>query len=480
MSEVLNPTKNVAIRLYCHGLGDCILLAFPREGKKPYYMMIDCGIVMGADKAVDRVKTVADSIATSIDAENGGNIDLLLVTHEHWDHVSGFSSSQARAAFEKIKFLQVRQAWTEDKKHPISKELLKRKKKAKDVATKALARMPKGRTATKRQAAFAMGVESVLSFFGDLGAAPGAKGTTEEAMKFSGTLGDLDLWSPGEQHDLIKDRVRVFTLGPPEDLKLLKKSDPSKKVPEVYTLAQHFGLASSLESAFKAQEDREKGVKERDIHDDGFPFDTCYRNTYCLNKVLPKGTNPDLKKFIDSTYAAKSEQWRTIEDDWLESAGQLALNLDSDTNNTSLAIAIELVETGEFLLFPGDAQVGNWLSWATLKFKQKGETITMDDIFANTVFYKVGHHGSHNATLRAEGLEKMIHQKLSAFIPVDKVMAKKKGWDEMPFNKLVSRLKAKTDGRLVIADEAGNGVKAPFKSSAQKPFGRPLYVDYHH
>jgi hypothetical protein len=44
-------------------------------------------------------------------------------------------------------------------------------------------------------------------------------------------------------------------------------------------------------------------------------------------------------------------------------AGRLALQLDSDTNNTSLVLAFELGKSGRVLLFPGDAQVGNWLSW---------------------------------------------------------------------------------------------------------------------
>jgi len=39
--------------------------------------------------------------------------------------------------------------------------------------------------------------------------------------------------------------------------------------------------------------------------------------------------------------------------------------LQSATNNTSLVLAIEL-EDGDVMLFAGDAQVGNWLSWQDL------------------------------------------------------------------------------------------------------------------
>jgi hypothetical protein len=47
----------------------------------------------------------------------------------------------------------------------------------------------------------------------------------------------------------------------------------------------------------------------------------------------------------------------------------------------------------------GDAQRGNWTFWRDLKWKVGTDTITTRDLFARTVLYKVGHHGSHNATL---------------------------------------------------------------------------------
>jgi len=39
----------------------------------------------------------------------------------------------------------------------------------------------------------------------------------------------------------------------------------------------------------------------------------------------------------------------------------MALQLDNDTNNTSVALAIEFTDSGKVLLFPADAQVGSWL-----------------------------------------------------------------------------------------------------------------------
>ncbi|TIX03162.1 MAG: hypothetical protein E5V44_15695, partial [Mesorhizobium sp.] len=68
------------------------------------------------------------------------------------------------------------------------------------------------------------------------------------------------------------------------------------------------------------------------------------------------------KSGVRKLYDAPAEKWRRIDSDWTGSIEALALKMDSDTNNTSLALAFELPD-GQVLLFPGDAQVGNWLSW---------------------------------------------------------------------------------------------------------------------
>ncbi len=41
----------------------------------------------------------------------------------------------------------------------------------------------------------------------------------------------------------------------------------------------------------------------------------------------------------------------------------LTAKLDDFRNNSSLALAIERIADGSVLLFPADAQEGNWLSW---------------------------------------------------------------------------------------------------------------------
>jgi hypothetical protein len=122
------------------------------------------------------------------------------------------------------------------------------------------------------------------------------------------------------------------------------------------------------------------------------------------------------------------------------------------------------------LLFPGDAQVGNWLSWHNLSWSMKDgaetKAVSINDLFARTVFYKVGHHGSHNATLEDQGLELMSSDELAAMMPVSREMANKMDW-RMPFGTLYRRLQEKTKGRILDRDYGVPQTKPPTLNEAQ-------------
>jgi hypothetical protein len=169
----------------------------------------------------------------------------------------------------------------------------------------------------------------------------------------------------------------------------------------------------------------------------------------------------------------RNQSWRRIDGTWLETSETLALAMDSATNNTSLVLALENASTGEILLFPGDAQAGNWLSWQSLQWSETdasgNKTVTTGpDLLARTIFYKVGHHGSHNATLKEKGLELMTRDGLIAMIPVDHAMAVKKRWGKMPLPELVDRLNERTNFRVLRIDDA---VKTPADLIAAQPKG---------
>jgi hypothetical protein len=69
--------------------------------------------------------------------------------------------------------------------------------------------------------------------------------------------------------------------------------------------------------------------------------------------------------------------------------------LDDALNNTSLILLIDVGQ--KRLLFPGDAQIENW-SWA---LKDAPEHEELKKLLAAVDLYKVGHHGSRNATPRS-------------------------------------------------------------------------------
>jgi len=71
---------------------------------------------------------------------------------------------------------------------------------------------------------------------------------------------------------------------------------------------------------------------------------------------------------------------------------QIVRTLDDQMNNTSLILLFEVF--GKKLLFPGDAQIENW-SWALQDAPNAKETRSL---LAGVDVYKVGHHGSLNAT----------------------------------------------------------------------------------
>src|SRR5215210_5889757 len=83
----------VRVRMYRQGLGDCFLVTF-YTGERPVHALIDCG-TLGTSGGVTMAQVVADIIATTKGpGEAKGRLDLLVATHEHKDHVSGFNTER--------------------------------------------------------------------------------------------------------------------------------------------------------------------------------------------------------------------------------------------------------------------------------------------------------------------------------------------------------------------------------------------------
>ncbi|MCB0582582.1 MAG: hypothetical protein KDD10_25110 [Phaeodactylibacter sp.] len=213
------------------------------------------------------------------------------------------------------------------------------------------------------------------------------------------------------------------------------------------------GLDLKLEELRQELKDRTRG-RAAHIREDHF---LSHTDRSILAKYLGEGLPANLLDGLSALdrivleYESTPNQWRNIDKDWLRSAEIMALKLDSVRNNTSLVLAIELAGSGKVLLFPGDAQAGNWRSWGEVEYEVAGKKVRGTDLLERTAFYKVGHHGSHNATISKNGLDLMKKDSLAAMIPVDQHVADKVGW-EMPFAPLLEALLEKTNGKVAIAD----------------------------
>ena len=483
----------VVVRMFCQGLGDCFLLSIPNGAGQSYHVLIDCGVCKAAETPEE---TMCD-VVSQIHELTGGVVDVLIVTHEHWDHVSGFIQAESCFAFGTIKadakdktklhIKRVWMAWTEDPRDKLAKELRADYGKAKLALANALAAVTERNAALGAASleAIKKGMEGILGVFGPgdmltaamkAAASPKAKVGTQEAMENAKKLvkgkglKSMAYLRPGKTCQLpdaaaksVAADIKVRVLGPPHDAAAVRKLNSTK---ETYHKSghSHFGGVPWAWTAALG------GLGEFDpTTEAAMPFDDSWR----IDLKAAEGDSFFKDRYFDAppdvravpginaadapAVALEASKQRRIDGDWLaRGAEQLALWINSYTNNVSLVLAFELPESGKVLLFVGDAQVGNWLSWHELKFKDEDnpdEEITIQDLFARTVFYKVGHHGSHNATLREKGLELMTHPELVAMLPVDHAQATTLSYGEMPLKSLVKAINERAANRLLQLDE---------------------------
>jgi hypothetical protein len=374
-------------------------------------------------------------ISEDIVATTDGKVDLLIVTHEHWDHVSGFI--QAGESFHDLTVGELWLAWTEDPNDALATKL----RREREAALTAL-RLSASRLHFAGENDVADTIEGLIGFFG---AAKG-KSTKDALAAVRRKIGSPRYCRPSDKPvEASELGLRFYVLGPPHNEKLIRKTRPSKVDPETY------GLNLALDN-FQANVALALGISDTDATDgDDTPaLDWPDRDApFSTLHAIPEQVAREMDFFKRGYWG--SEDWRRVDAAWLGGAEQLALQLDSATNNTSLVLAIELAD-GDVLLFVGDAQVGNWLSWQKLQWAVGSRIVTGPDLLKRTIFYKVGHHGSHNATLSKEGLEQMVALEV-AMIPVDHAMAVKKRWGKIPLDTLVQELAVKAKLGVVRIDQ---------------------------
>jgi hypothetical protein len=455
----MTTTASATIRMYrLNELGDCFLITFS-AGASTSHLLIDCGSFRNSAASKKRLEQITAQIAKDLD---GAKIDVLVGTHQHNDHLSGFLHSQK--AFEDITVGQVWLSWLDDPKDKTAQKIGADHNNLRISLHNAMAKM-RAHPATARagsRAARSLGiVTDMLGFFGatDDTSAPEVPMLATKLLKKLGKQPPTYL-EPSDVLDmpgLPPDTVRIHVLGPPRAHDALFRKDPKKGESYDHALAASARVAAAMLDAL------DEKASASEAGDRPYPFGGHFKNA-------PGKGSPALLD-IQKRYTGKNAKWRTIDDAWLETAGSLALYLDSYTNNSSLVLAIELVESGKVLLFAADAQTGNWASWKDIEWKS-GHPGTAK-LLERTVFYKVGHHASHNATL-VDAFEQMGGDDLCALIPVHKQdpnITKKNGW-KMPARHLFDRIVEKTEGRVLQMDGVNPPESDPTKAKVKSAWKR--------
>jgi len=435
--------------MYRGGTGDFFILQFNKgAGSKPsYQMMIDCGCITGS-------KAYFAERVTDLIGFTGGKIDLLVVTHEHADHINGFEL--AADIFKKIEIKKVWFAWTEDDSDPFANDLRKNYSELDKAIRMAVTKL-QGLVSTnyfdklyacenegvlmakgKNHFINSMAALNALNVAGLAASKTGkVKPTMVELLKSYNVIKagtEVQFMEPGDVVTNLKgaEGIRFYVLGPPKntdylDLEFNAKGSFEKREKKSKI---DFALISALAAAGSS------GTTT-----DQLPFEAEYEEPASPSTIAMKN------------YYDKSGDWRKIDYDWLMSAGSLAMRYEASINNTSLALAIQFEQSEKVLLFPGDAELGNWESWHDAlqwPVKIEGKTVkkTAEYFLNKTVFYKTGHHLSQNGTAKGKGVEMMTSDDLTVMATLDFRKIHSVWLNTMPNDLLGAELIRKSKGKF--------------------------------
>ena len=334
-------------------------------------------------------------------------VDRAVITHAHADHISGFGTEAA--TFQNFEVGEVWMPWLEDLSNPDAKKL--------HTKNAALAGLLHAHLQLAGASVDPL-VESIaLNALGANGRSPVGNNAKALAL-LRGGFGDKKRTSYLKAGDVFQNAggikgLTVRVLAPSDDPTFLSKMNPPEA--QLYGLDANGNLTTT---------DQLRPFADRWKESNG-PLDAAYR------------------ALLERTVAMPLQA--------------LALSVDNYLNNTSLCLLLQY--NGKTLLFPGDAQWGNWQSWQS----------DWDEILGDICFYKVGHHGSHNATPH-EALNKMTGKSVAAMASTDTVAAFNKGKFPVPYSKLVKAVKEKVGDRYAQSDQIAKA-GAPFKPGA-------AWVDY--
>jgi hypothetical protein len=419
------PT-GMTLHAYQVGFGDCFLLSFHYKSARDRHVLIDFGST-GLPKAVpkNQMTLIAQDIATVC----GGTLDAVVLSHRHRDHMSGFATTAKRnGPGDIIRGLGpklVVQPWTEDPKakKSASEPTATPKGDALKIASLEAQRLAVQHVVSEAQSLAATGISErehrTLQSVRD----EGMEGILNESA-----VKNLQSMAPADKHRYVfhgsssglgsvLPGVKVSVLGPPT----LKQSSAIKK--ERSSDPVQFWMLEELDRQFWTAQAKNDRFLTASPHSRG------------------KGPFPNAKVVRDVPFYARWFIPRARAARANELLGIVRI-LDKEMNNTSVILLFEIGSAR--LLFPGDAQIENWdLTLQDRKLMKR---------LAGVTLYKVGHHGSRNATPKTlwQGFTNRSKRKRSTRLrTVVSTMAGKFGaasrHTEVPRATLVTALKTETD-----------------------------------
>ncbi|QWG25390.1 hypothetical protein KMZ93_11180 [Bradyrhizobium sediminis] len=347
--------KSLKIRTYHVGFGDCFLLSFAYAKGPERHVLIDYGSTGLPPKTP---KTRMMDIAEDIKKRTGGKLNAVVATHRHKDHISGFETRKnGKGTGDVIRALKpdlVVQPWTEDpdlgpNATGPAAAAGGHKHLANLSSMQSVAALTMLQTRSTRY--FNKELRDQFYFLGESNINnPGAvknlmsMGKKSEYV-FAGKKTSLETVLPG---------VQVDVLGPPTVKQTATVKKQRARDPNEFWQLQ----ARAMNAAGETQ---------------------------AGGKVLfPKHVRTRGPKFpVEARWLIYHA--RNIRGDNLL---QIVRMLDKAMNNTSVILLLRVGKVS--LLFPGDAQIENWQYALDSKDNRK--------LLAGVDVYKVGHHGSLNAT----------------------------------------------------------------------------------
>lgn len=408
-ATTLQPNE-LRVRMYRVGFGDCFLLSLP-DANGHRHVLIDCGVHAKGD-----IKTMP-AIVKDIRAETNDKLDLVVVTHAHQDHISGFGTQEAEWA--KVTVNEIWMPWTED---PTDAQAVALRTKQLTIASKLHAHLSVEKKLDEA-------TDSILENFVGFNL---AKNADSMRVARGGFRGPQKLRYLGAGRRLRKaagiEGFDVQVMSPSRDESVLKKMDPP--------VGQRWLRLTG----------------DSDLADRMQPFNGAAANRASFARAGGEALRRKEEAQLRDTVIADNS---------------LALMLDDVLNNTSLVLLMRY--RGCALLFPGDAQWGNWSTWLL----KSGA----DAVLGEVTFFKVGHHGSHNST-PSSIVPKLTHPDLAAMISTQS-----SPFPSIPKAEMVTSLTGQCHHRTVRSDwVAVEGVPPPAvagPSRLPKPFKRgALWIDY--